>query len=127
MFKFVYFSACTISYKLLTIICLLVADTWQDIKDENGQRLIIGQYHFTKKVNEGFVASNKARDVLAAIKLSTKLLLEESTVHNSHSRLNDSLMKIIKTTSLVLLSVVAFDVCLMCLFIDSTGDVVMAS
>ena len=32
-----------------------------------------------------------------------------------------------RVTHLVLLSVVALDVCLMCLFIDSHGDVVMAS
>lgn len=61
--------------------------------------MIIGQYHFSRKQNEGFVASDEARDVLAAIELSTKLLLEERNVHNSHSRLNDSLMKFIKTTS----------------------------
>ena len=72
---------------------------WEDIKDENGRHLIIGEYNFTMKEIEGFVASNEARDVLAAMELSTKLLLEESNVHHSHSRLNDSLMKIIKTTS----------------------------
>jgi len=60
--------------------------------------LIIGEYHFSTKENVGFVASNEARDVLAALELSTKLFLEESTVHHSHSRLNDSLMKSIKNT-----------------------------
>jgi hypothetical protein len=86
-------------FVFITNICLLLAGLWQDIRDENGQRLIIGQYHFTKKVKQGFCAANNARDVLAALEPSTKLLLEESTVHDSHSRLNDSLMKIIKTTS----------------------------
>ena len=52
-----------------------------------------------RKENQGFVASNKARDVLAALELSTKLFLEDSNVPHSHSRLNDSLMKFIKTTS----------------------------
>ena len=72
---------------------------WEDIKDEHGLGLIIGQFHFTKRENEGFTASNKCRDVLAAIELSTKLLLEESTVLDSHSKINDSLMKLIKITS----------------------------
>ena len=100
MYQFVYKFAFTISYKLISIICLLLlADKWEDIKDENCRRLIIGQYCFSKKEHQGFVDSNKARDVLAAIELSTKLLLEERNVHNSHSRLNDSLMKFIKTTS----------------------------
>ena len=61
--------------------------------------MIIGEYHFSTKEDVGFVDSNKARDVLAALELSTKLFLEESTVHHLHSRLNDSLMKLIKTTS----------------------------
>jgi len=52
-----------------------------------------------KRENEGFTASNKCRDVIAAIELSTKLLLEESTGHDSHSKINDSLMKFIKITS----------------------------
>ena len=52
-----------------------------------------------KRENEGFTASNECRDVLAAIELSTKLLLEESTVLDSHSKINDSLMKLIKITS----------------------------
>ncbi len=37
--------------------------------------------------------------MLAAIELSMKLLLEESTVHDLHSKINDSLMKLIKITS----------------------------
>jgi len=71
---------------------------WEDIKDEHGRRLIIGEYHFSTKETVGFVDSKEARDVLAALELSTKLSLEESTVHHSHSRLNESLMKSIKNT-----------------------------
>ena len=61
--------------------------------------MIIGQFHFTKRENEGFTASNECWDVIAAIELSTKLLLDESTGHDSHSKINDSLMKFIKITS----------------------------
>jgi len=48
---------------------------------------------------KGFTTSDECRDVLAAIELSTKFLFEESTVHDSHSKINDSLMKLIKITS----------------------------
>ena len=61
--------------------------------------MIIGQFHFTKRETEGFTTSSNCLDVLAAIELSTQLLLEESTVHDSHSKINDSLMKLIKITS----------------------------
>jgi hypothetical protein len=61
--------------------------------------LIIGEYHFSKKESYGFVVANDAREVLAALELSTKLFLEDSTVPDSHSRLDDSLMKLIKASS----------------------------
>jgi hypothetical protein len=61
--------------------------------------LIIGEYHFTKKESYCFVVANDAREVLAALELSTKLFLEDSTVPDSHSRLDDSLMKLIKASS----------------------------
>ena len=59
----------------------------------------IGEYHFTKKNTNGFVVANDAREVLAALELSTKLFLEDSTVPDSQSRLDDSLMKMIKGSS----------------------------
>ncbi len=80
-------------------IRLHLGDNWEDIKDKHGRCLIIGQFHFTKRETEGFTTSSECLDVLAAIELSTKLLLEESTVHDSHSKINDSLMKLIKITS----------------------------
>jgi hypothetical protein len=61
--------------------------------------LIIGEYHFSKKEGIGFVVSNDTWEVLAALELSMKLFLEESTVHQSHSRLDDSLLKLIKASS----------------------------
>ena len=70
-----------------------------DIKDERGHGLIIGHFHFKKRETEGFTATNECRDVLAAIKLSTMLVLEESTVQDSQSKINDSLMKFIKESS----------------------------
>ena len=80
-------------------ILLNLGDNWEDIKDEHGHRLIIGQFHFTKRAKEGFTTTNKCRDVFTAMELTTKLLLEEYSVHNSHSKINDSLIKLIKITS----------------------------
>ena len=80
-------------------ICLDLGDNWETIKDEHGCCLIIGQYHFTQKENEGFTAFNKCRDVFAAMELTTKLLLEGYSVHDSHSKINNSLMKLIKLSS----------------------------
>jgi hypothetical protein len=59
--------------------CLLLnlSDNWQDIKDEHGRRLVIGEFHFTRREVEGFTASNECRDVFPAMELSGKLLLEE--------------------------------------------------
>jgi hypothetical protein len=81
--------------------CLLlnVGDNWQDIKDEHGCRLVIGENHFTKREVEEFTVSNECRDVFAAMELSGKLLLEEHSVHDSYSQISDSLMKLIKMTS----------------------------
>ena len=76
-----------------------LGDNWENIKDEHGCRLIIGQFHFTKRENEGFTASNECWDVFAAMELSAKLLLEEYSVHDLHRKINDSLMKLIKNTS----------------------------
>ena len=70
-----------------------------DIKDQHGHPLLIGVHHFTKKVSTGYVAANDARDVLAALELSTKLFLEDSTLPDLHSRLDDSLIKLIKASS----------------------------
>ena len=53
----------------------------------------------SQRENEGFTASNECWDVFAAMELTTKLLLEEYSVHDSHSKINDSLMKLIKNTS----------------------------
>jgi hypothetical protein len=61
--------------------------------------LIIGEYHFSKKGSTDFVVANNAREVLAALELSTKLFLEDSTVPDSNSRMDDSLMKVIKASS----------------------------
>jgi hypothetical protein len=74
-------------------------DNWQDIKDEHGCRLVIGEFHFTKREVDGFTASNECRDVLAAMEISGKLLLEEHGVHDSYSQISDSLKKLIKMTS----------------------------
>jgi hypothetical protein len=81
--------------------CLLLnlGDNWQDIKDEHGRRLVIVEFHFAKRENEGFTASNECCDVFAAMELSGKLLLEEHSVHESYSNISDSLMKLIKMTS----------------------------
>ena len=81
--------------------CLLlnVGDNWQDIKDKHGRRLVIGEFCFAKRQVEGFTASNKCRDVFAAMELSGKLLLEHYSVHASYSNICDSLMKVIKDTS----------------------------
>jgi hypothetical protein len=70
-----------------------------DIKDERGHGLIIGHFHFKKRETEGYTATNECWDVLAALELSTKLLLEESTVQDSQSKINDSLMKFLKQSS----------------------------
>ncbi len=82
-------------------ICIFfnLGDNWETIKDEHGRRLIIGRFHFTKRENEGFTASNECRDVFAAMELTTKLLLEEYSDHNLHSKINNSLMKIIKLSN----------------------------
>ena len=92
--------AITYSYTLIRITFLL-ADSWEDIKDQHGRPLLIGVHHFTKKVkvSNGFVAANDAREVLAALELSTKLFLEESSVPDLQSRLDDSLMTLIKASS----------------------------
>ena len=82
----------TNSYYLISPDChvsLILGDTWDEIKGTNGCRLIIGQFAFRKKASNGFIASNKCRDVLAALKLTTKLL-EEFSVPDSHSYINDS-------------------------------------
>ena len=81
------------------LLLLILGDNWQDIKDEHGRHLVIGEFSFTKKRSEGFTASNKCRDVLAAMELSGKLLLEHYSVHASYSNISDSLMKVIKDTS----------------------------
>ena len=78
---------------------LNLGDNWEDIKDEHGRRLVIGQFHFTRRENEGFTASNECRDVFTAMELSAKLLWEEYSVHDSHRKITDSLMKLIKKTS----------------------------
>ena len=78
---------------------LKLGDNWQDVKDEYGRHLVIGEFHFTKREVEGFTASNECRDVFAAMELSAKLLLEEHGVHDSYSKISDSLMKLIKKTS----------------------------
>ena len=98
--------ACTIpsanSYTNLYNLCisLNLGYTWENIKDKHGHCLIVGQYCLTKKTTHGFIASNKCWDVFAAMELITKLLLEEYSVHDSHSRINDSLlMKLIKLSS----------------------------
>ena len=88
----------TYSYTLIRVTFLL-ADSWVDIKDQHGHPLLIGVHHFTKKKGTGFVGANDAREVLAALELSTKLFLEESSVPDSHSRLDDSLMTLIKASS----------------------------
>jgi hypothetical protein len=80
-------------------IFLNLGDNWQDIKDEHGHHLVIGEFHFTKREVEGFTVSNERQDVFAAMELSAKLLLEEHSVHNSYSKISDSLMKLIKKTS----------------------------
>ena len=80
-------------------LLLNLGDNWQDIKDKHGRRLVIGEFHFTKRQVEGFTASNECRDVFAAMELSATLLLEEHSVHNSYSQISDSLMKLIKKTS----------------------------
>ncbi len=43
-----------IQFRLL----LNLGDNWQDIKDEHGPRLVIGDFHFAKREVEGFTASN---------------------------------------------------------------------
>ena len=80
-------------------IVLNLGDNWQDVKDDHGRHLVIGEFHFTKREVEGFTASNECRDVFAAMELSGKLLLEEHSVHDSYSQISDSLMKLIKMTS----------------------------
>jgi hypothetical protein len=78
---------------------LRLGDNWQDAKDKYGCHLVIGEFHFTKREVEGFTASNECLDVFAAMDLSAKLLLEEHGVHDSYSKISDSLMKLIKRTS----------------------------
>ena len=80
-------------------IFLNLGNNWQDIKDKHGPCLVIGEFHFTKRETEGFTASNECRGVFAAMELSAKLLLEEYSVHNLHSKITDSLIKLIKKTS----------------------------
>ena len=84
---------------ILFRIFLKLGDNWQDAKDEYVRHLVIGEFHFTKREVEGFTASNECRDVFAAMELSAKLLLEEHGVHDSYSKISDSLMKLIKKTS----------------------------
>jgi hypothetical protein len=81
------------------LLLLNLGDNWQDIKDEHGRCLVIGEFRFSKREVEGFTASNKCRDVFAAMELSGKLLLEEHSVHESYSKICDSLMNVIKKTS----------------------------
>ena len=76
-----------------------LGDNWQDIKDKHGHRLVIGEFHFSKRQVEGFTASNECRDVFAAMELSATLLSEEHSVQDSYSQISDSLMKLIKKTS----------------------------
>ncbi len=80
-------------------IFLNLGDNWQDVKDKHGRHLVIVEFHFTKREVEGFTAPNECRDVFAAMEVSAKLLLEEHGVHNSYSKISDSLMKLIKNTS----------------------------
>ena len=58
----------------------LLADTWEDIKDEHGRCLIIGEYHFSTKENVGFVASNKVKDVLAASAVNYKKKFQKGII-----------------------------------------------
>ena len=76
-----------------------LGDNWQDIKDKHGHRLVIGEFHFSKRQVEGFTASNECRDVFTAMELSATLLSEEHSVQDSYSQISDSLMKLIKKTS----------------------------
>ena len=82
-----------------SILLLNLGDNWQDVKDAHGRRLLIGEFHFTRKEVEGFTASNECRDVFAAMELSGKLLLEDHSVHDTYSQISDSMMKLIKMTS----------------------------
>jgi hypothetical protein len=84
-----------IQFRLL----LNLGDNWQDIEDEHGRRLVIGEFHFAKREVEAFTGSNECRDVFAAMELSGKLLLDEHSVHESYSNRSDSLTKLIKMTS----------------------------
>ena len=76
-----------------------LGDDWEDVKDEHGRRLIIGQFHFSRKATEGFTVSNECRDVFAAMELSGKLLVEDYIVHSTYSNVSDDMMLIIKRTS----------------------------
>ena len=76
-----------------------LGDDWEDVKDEHGRRLIIGQFHFSRKATEGFTVSNECRDVFAAMELSGKLLVEDYIVHSTYSNVSDDMMLVIKTTS----------------------------
>ena len=69
---------------------LKLGDNWQDVKDEYGRHLVIGEFHFTRREVEGFTASNECRDVFAAMELSAKLLLEEHGVHDSYNKISDT-------------------------------------
>ncbi len=89
-----------ISFMLMQFLLLLIlGNNWQDTKDEHGRHLVIGEFCFTKRHLEGFTASNKCRNVFAAMELSGKLLLEDHSVHDSYTNICDSLMKVIKLTS----------------------------
>ncbi len=81
------------------VLLLNLGDNWQDVKDAHGHRLVIGEFHLTRKEVEGFTASNECRDVFAVMEFSGKLLLEEHSVHDTYSQISDSMMKLIKMTS----------------------------
>ncbi len=98
MYEFVYL----ISYVFVHTISFTLQLRWL-LAGRQGRTwtlfLVIGEFHFTKRMIEGFTATNECWDVFAAMELSGKLLLEEHSVHDSYSQISDSMMKLIKMIS----------------------------
>jgi hypothetical protein len=77
-------------------------DSWDDMKDGAGNTLNIGKLEYKTKYGKkpgSFLDKVFPRDVKSALCLLVNLFLEQPKVKDKDSNINDSLMKLIKTSA----------------------------
>jgi hypothetical protein len=78
------------------------ADSWEDMKDDAGNTLLIEKLHYTTKHDKkpgSFGAQVFPRDVKSALCLVVNLFLEQPKVNDKDSIIRDSFMKLINTSA----------------------------